>query len=125
MQNVIHYVKRKSFDLVVYDAQTAGMVILGLEGVGISNVTLWKTAYSQMKTYIHWCHDVNKRSDYSVCILMQFPRNYYLKEVGHMCYLDIYRHTLLPSKYTLKRDVFFFIPAVVGIKILIIVRHNR
>lgn len=41
-------VKRKSFDLVVYDAQTAGMVILGLEGVGISNVTLWKTAYSQM-----------------------------------------------------------------------------
>ncbi len=41
-------VKRKSFDLVVYDAQTAGMVILDLETVGISNVTLWKTAYSKM-----------------------------------------------------------------------------
>ncbi len=41
-------VKRKSFDLVVYDAQTAGLVILELEGVGISNVSLWKTAYSKM-----------------------------------------------------------------------------
>ena len=38
--------KDKEYSLLVYDAVTAGNVILGLESIGISNVNLTKTEYS-------------------------------------------------------------------------------
>jgi len=41
--------KSKSYSLVVYDAQTAGKVIVGLEDIGISNVKLEKTEYSKIE----------------------------------------------------------------------------
>jgi hypothetical protein len=40
--------KSKAYKLKVFDAQTAGKVIVGLEEVGISNVSLDKTEYSKM-----------------------------------------------------------------------------
>jgi len=47
MQQVI--LKNKAYTLVVYDAKTAGKVIVGLERIHISNVRLSKTEYSKMK----------------------------------------------------------------------------
>ena len=41
--------KNKSYTLLVYDAQTAGKVILGLESINISNVRLLKTEYSKLE----------------------------------------------------------------------------
>jgi hypothetical protein len=40
--------KSKSYQLIVYNAQSAGKVMVGLESVGISNVDLYKTEYSKM-----------------------------------------------------------------------------
>lgn len=42
--------KSKLYTLEVYDAMTAGKVLIGLEKRGISNVVLTKTAYSKMET---------------------------------------------------------------------------
>lgn len=42
--------KSKSYSLEVYDAMTAGKVLIGLESEGISNVRLIKTAYSKIET---------------------------------------------------------------------------
>lgn len=42
--------KSKSYTLEVYDAMTAGKVLIGLESEGISNVRLIKTAYSKIET---------------------------------------------------------------------------
>ena len=42
--------KNKSYTLLVYDAITAGKVIVGLESIDISNVQLTKTEYSKMET---------------------------------------------------------------------------
>ena len=42
--------KSKSYSLEVYDAMTAGKVLIGLESEGISNVRLIKTAYSNIET---------------------------------------------------------------------------
>ena len=42
--------KNKSYTLLVYDAVTAGKVIIGLESIDISNVQLSKTEYSKMET---------------------------------------------------------------------------
>ncbi|MCF6182133.1 SIMPL domain-containing protein [Lutibacter sp.] len=41
--------KSKSYQLIVYNAMSAGEVIVGLESIGISNVYLYKTEYSKMK----------------------------------------------------------------------------
>lgn len=41
--------KDKEYSLLVYDAVTAGEVILGLESIGISNVKLTKTEYSKLE----------------------------------------------------------------------------
>ena len=41
--------KDKAFLLVIYNAQSAGKVIVGLEEIGISNVQLYKTEYSKME----------------------------------------------------------------------------
>ncbi|NAS11243.1 SIMPL domain-containing protein [Poritiphilus flavus] len=41
--------KNKSYTLLVYDAETAGKVILGLESIDISNVQLAKTEYSKLE----------------------------------------------------------------------------
>lgn len=41
--------KNKTYMLVVYDAETAGKVIVGLESIKISNVRLNKVAYSQLE----------------------------------------------------------------------------
>ena len=41
--------KNKSYSLLVYDAETAGKVILGLESINISNVRLAKTEYSKLE----------------------------------------------------------------------------
>ncbi len=41
--------KSKSYQLIVYNAMSAGEVIVGLESIGISNVDLYKTEYSKMK----------------------------------------------------------------------------
>ncbi len=41
--------KSKSYQLVVYNAQSAGKVIVGLESIGISNVHLLKTEYSKLE----------------------------------------------------------------------------
>lgn len=41
--------KDKEYSLLVYDAITAGKVILGLESIGISNVNLTKTEYSKLE----------------------------------------------------------------------------
>ena len=40
--------KDKAYSLVVYDAVTAGKVIVGLESIDIANVSLAKTEYSKM-----------------------------------------------------------------------------
>ena len=40
--------KSKAYQLVVYNAQSAGKVIVGLEAIGISNVQLYKTEYSKI-----------------------------------------------------------------------------
>ncbi|MEJ2163714.1 MAG: SIMPL domain-containing protein [Robiginitalea sp.] len=40
--------KEKTFELLVYDAQTAGRVLYELERIGISNIRLQKTEYAQM-----------------------------------------------------------------------------
>ncbi|MDX1333836.1 MAG: SIMPL domain-containing protein, partial [Robiginitalea sp.] len=40
--------KEKVFELLVYDAPTAGRVLYELEGIGISNVRLDRTEYAQM-----------------------------------------------------------------------------
>lgn len=40
--------KDKEYALVVYDAVTAGKVIMGLEAIGVSNVNLIKTEYSKL-----------------------------------------------------------------------------
>jgi len=40
--------KDKSYSLMVYDAVTAGNVLVGLESIDISNVQLTKTEYSKM-----------------------------------------------------------------------------
>ena len=42
--------KDKEYSLLVYDAVTAGKVILGLESIGISNVNLTKTEYSKLES---------------------------------------------------------------------------
>jgi len=42
--------KNKSYNLLVYDAVTAGKVIVGLESIEISNVQLSKTEFSKMET---------------------------------------------------------------------------
>lgn len=41
--------KKKVYELVVYDAETAGQVILGLESIDISNVYLTRTEYSNLE----------------------------------------------------------------------------
>jgi len=41
--------KSKAYQLVVYNAQSAGKVIAGLEEIGISNVQLYKTEYSKIE----------------------------------------------------------------------------
>ncbi len=41
--------KDKEYSLLVYDAVTAGKVIMGLESIGISNVNLTKTEYSGLE----------------------------------------------------------------------------
>ena len=41
--------KAKSYELLVYDAKTAGLVIYELEGIGISNVDLERTEYSKLE----------------------------------------------------------------------------
>ena len=41
--------KNKAYTLLVYDAETAGRVIVGLESIDISNVQLIKTEYSKME----------------------------------------------------------------------------
>ena len=41
--------KNKSYSLVVYDAQTAGKVILELERINISNINLEKVEYSKLE----------------------------------------------------------------------------
>jgi uncharacterized protein YggE len=41
--------KSKAYTLLVYDAQTAGKVIVGLESIDIANVQLTKTEYSKME----------------------------------------------------------------------------
>lgn len=41
--------KSKSYELLVYDAKTAGVVIMALENIGISNVELKKMEYSKME----------------------------------------------------------------------------
>ncbi len=41
--------KSKAYSLVVYDALSAGRVIVGLEEIGISNVQLQKTEYSKIE----------------------------------------------------------------------------
>lgn len=41
--------KTKSYSLLVYDAKTAGEVILGLESINISNVRFAKAEYSKME----------------------------------------------------------------------------
>ncbi|HXJ97939.1 MAG TPA: SIMPL domain-containing protein [Gelidibacter sp.] len=41
--------KSKAYKLKVFDAQTAGKVIVGLEDIGISNVSLDKTEYSKIE----------------------------------------------------------------------------
>lgn len=41
--------KSKSYELLVYDAKTAGTIIMALENIGISNVDLKKTEYSKME----------------------------------------------------------------------------
>ena len=41
--------KSKAYKLKVFDAQTAGRVLVGLEDIGISNVSLDKTEYSKME----------------------------------------------------------------------------
>jgi len=41
--------KNKAYALVVYDAKTAGRVIVGLEQIEISNVHIEKTAYSKIE----------------------------------------------------------------------------
>lgn len=41
--------KDKAYRLEVYDAQTAGKVLVELEEIGISNVSLYKTDYSKME----------------------------------------------------------------------------
>lgn len=40
--------KSKLYELEVYDAITAGKVLIGLENIGISNVVLTKRAYSKI-----------------------------------------------------------------------------
>ena len=42
--------KSKSYTLEVYNAMTAGKLLIGLESEGISNVRLIKTAYSKIET---------------------------------------------------------------------------
>ncbi len=41
--------KDKAYTLLVYDAETAGQVIVGLESINISNVSLTKTEFSKME----------------------------------------------------------------------------
>ena len=41
--------KDKEYSLLVYDAVTAGRVIMGLESIGISNINLTKTEYSGLE----------------------------------------------------------------------------
>jgi uncharacterized protein YggE len=41
--------KDKEYSLLVYDAVTAGRVIMSLESIGISNVNLIKTEYSSLE----------------------------------------------------------------------------
>jgi len=41
--------KDKEYSLLVYDAVTAGRVIMGLESIGISNINLTKTEYSSLE----------------------------------------------------------------------------
>lgn len=41
--------KAKSFELLVYDAKSAGQVIYELEGIGISNVDLERTEFSKIE----------------------------------------------------------------------------
>jgi uncharacterized protein YggE len=40
--------KEKNFELVVYDAQTAGRVLFELEKAGVSNISLLRTEYARM-----------------------------------------------------------------------------
>lgn len=42
--------KEKAFILLVYDGLTVGKVLQGLESIGISNINLNRTEYSQMET---------------------------------------------------------------------------
>ncbi len=41
--------KDKEYSLLVYDALTAGKVIMGLETIGVSNINLTKTEYSKLE----------------------------------------------------------------------------
>lgn len=48
LSNQLHLPKTKQYTLIVYDAKIAGTVIAELEEIGISDITLEKTAYSKM-----------------------------------------------------------------------------
>ena len=41
--------KEKAYTLVVYDGLTVGQVLKGMEGIGISNIRLQKTEYSELE----------------------------------------------------------------------------
>lgn len=48
-QQDIH--KLKNYELLVYDAKTVGVIVIGLEELGISNVNLDRTEHSKIDTF--------------------------------------------------------------------------
>jgi len=79
--------KSKNYTLIVYNAKVAGKVIIGLEDIEISNVTLEKTEYSKAEEMILTLKSKSILKAKNQAIAMTKPLN---QKVGNAIYISDY-----------------------------------
>tara|TARA_B110000503_G_scaffold75752_1_gene116957 strand:- start:463 stop:1206 length:744 start_codon:yes stop_codon:yes gene_type:complete len=82
--------KSKNYTLIVYNAITAGKVIIGLEEIEISNITLEKTEYSKGEEMILILKSEAILRAKNQAIAMTKPLN---QKVGNAIYISDYNYT--------------------------------
>jgi len=78
--------KSKNYTLIVYNAKVAGKVIIGLEDIEISNVTLEKTEYTKAEEMIMTLKSKSILKAKNQAIAMTKPLN---QKVGNAIYLRL------------------------------------
>jgi hypothetical protein len=81
--------KSKNYTLIVYNAKTAGKVIIGLEEIEISNVTLEKTEFSKAEEMILTLKSKAILKAKNQAIAMTKPLN---QKVGNAIYISDYNN---------------------------------